>query len=89
MSILYCALVRYLGLTPRRSTTSVFGNAMKNQRRDYIRSKMGSAGQYYKPDEGYIRKIMQGDVLYLLVVNMPSEEELAAAREKLQRENRY
>lgn len=33
---------------------------------------------------GMVRRIMTEDVLYLMIVNMPSEEEMAAARERLE-----
>lgn len=38
-----------------------------------------------KPKDGYISKLLQEDVVYLLIVNMPSEEELRVAREELAR----
>jgi len=36
---------------------------------------------------GAVKKVMQEDVLYLMIVPMPSEAELAEAREMLAREN--
>jgi hypothetical protein len=42
-----------------------------------------------KRKKGPIKRVLQEDVLYLMVVNMPSEAELATAREELAKEKQH
>jgi hypothetical protein len=61
--------------------------AARKQRNRQIRRQMRAErwGGYrpVRPEGGYIKKALQQDVVYLMVVNMPSEEELATARAQL------
>ena len=52
------------------------------------RRQKGIGGRIRKATglEGGIKKVLRQDVLYLMVVNMPSEEEMAVARREMERE---
>ena len=49
------------------------------------RKARGPIGRIRKADKP-LRKILRQDVVYLLVVNLPSEEELEAGRKEIERE---
>lgn len=58
----------------------------KRDRRNLRRAARGRAPRLPKDEReprGLVRRVMHQDVLYLLIVNMPSDEEIAAARARL------
>ncbi|KAK3715179.1 hypothetical protein LTR37_007389 [Vermiconidia calcicola] len=65
------------------------GLSRKKERRYERMLATGSSRRKPRRDKqgifGTVRKVMQEDVLYLMIVNMPSEAELAEAREALAR----
>lgn len=79
------------GLSPARNSHSPYSPNRQDQ--DYF--ARGHARRQHPADRraareargggplGVIKKVMQEDVLYLMIVPMPSEEELAEAREML------
>jgi hypothetical protein len=42
-----------------------------------------------RPSEGIVRRILNTDVLYLMIVNLPSEAELATGRALVANETAY
>lgn len=57
----------------------------KRESRNQRRIAMGKAPRSTDPDEprSRIRKLLREDVLYLTIVNMPTEEEMADARQRI------
>jgi hypothetical protein len=67
-------------LRERRRASKRVGRAMRRGQEITPEMKQG------KRRQGVIRKMLRKDVLYLMIVNLPTEEEMAAARESVQNE---
>ena len=79
------------GLSPARDSRSPYSANRPDQdyfargqpRRRHPADRRAARASRNRGPIGVIKKVMQEDVLYLMIVPMPSEEELAEAREML------